>query len=182
MNRALAHAAGVAAAAVCLTGPVSAQSFTRIVAFGDSYVDTGNLWTFLLPDTQLPLYPTGRFSGGSNYIDTLTGLLGAPQSNFAIGGARAGLTNTVATGLPGFAQQWMAFVGGGGRIAPTDLLALNIGGNDARAYYQGGGTLAGAPAAAAVNAAQAMAGVNALVGAGARAAWGLRPGAVGPAM
>ena len=53
-------------------------------------------------------------------------------------------------------------------IAPTDLLEISIGGNDARAYYQSGGSLAGAPAAASASVAQAMAGVNALVGAGAR--------------
>jgi uncharacterized protein YhjY with autotransporter beta-barrel domain len=48
------------------------------------------------------------------------------------------------------------------------VLAISIGGNDARAYYQSGGSLAGAPAAASVSAAQAIAGVGALVGAGAR--------------
>ncbi|MFO1118548.1 MAG: autotransporter domain-containing protein [Beijerinckiaceae bacterium] len=152
----------------CLAAPASAQQFSSIQAFGDSYADTGNLWNYLPPGFQLPLYPTGRFSGGTNYVDTLTALLGAPQANYAIGGAKAGTTNTVAPGLPGFAQQWAGFLASGRRFLPTDLLALNIGGNDARAYYQGGGTLAGVGAASATTAAQAMAGVNALVGAGAR--------------
>jgi uncharacterized protein YhjY with autotransporter beta-barrel domain len=45
---------------------------------------------------------------------------------------------------------------------------MSIGGNDARAYYQTGGTLAGVPAAATVSATQTLAGINALVGVGAR--------------
>lgn len=163
---------GACAAAVALgsffVAPASAQQFSSLQAFGDSYVDTGNLWNYLPPGFQLPLYPTGRFSGGTNYVDTLTGLLGAPQANYAIGGAKAGTTNTVAPGLPGFAQEWAGFLAAGRRFLPTDLMVLNIGGNDARAYYQGGGTLAGVGAASATTASQAMAGVNALVGAGAR--------------
>jgi outer membrane lipase/esterase len=43
---------------------------------------------------------------------------------------------------------------------------MSIGGNDARAYYQTGGTLAGVPAAATVSANQALAGINALVRSG----------------
>ena len=38
-------------------------------------------------------YSTGRFSGGSNYIDTLATLLGVPVENFAIGGAFGGTNN-----------------------------------------------------------------------------------------
>jgi uncharacterized protein YhjY with autotransporter beta-barrel domain len=95
-------------------------------------------------------------------------LLGVPQVNFAIGGAQTGATNVVAPGIPGFFQEWTGFLATGGRFAPTDVLAISIGGNDARAYYQSGGSLAGAPAAASVSAVQAMAGVSALVGAGAR--------------
>ncbi|MDE2361724.1 MAG: autotransporter domain-containing protein [Hyphomicrobiales bacterium] len=157
-----------AAAILCAAGSASAQQFSSIKAFGDSYVDTGNLWKLLPPGSQLPLYPTGRFSGGTNYVDTLSGLQGVPAFNFAIGGAKAGTTNTVAPGLPGFTQEWAGYLAGGGAFLPSDLLVLNIGGNDARQYYQTGGSAAGVPAAAATTAAQAMAGVNALVGAGAR--------------
>src|ERR1019366_5824030 len=53
-------------------------------------------------------------------------------------------------------------VASGNKIAPSDLVEMSIGGNDARAYYQTGGTLAGVPAAATVSA------INALVGVGAR--------------
>ena len=170
--RASMYAAALLASSALSTAHAQ-QAFTRIQAFGDSYVDTGNAIALLkqyAPATyaQLaPIYPTGRFSGGTNYVDTVSSLLAIPQLNYAIGGAEAGPGNTI-TGLPGFAQEWQGFVASGGRIAPSDLVLLNIGGNDARVYYQGGGSLAGAPAAATVSASQAIAGIDALVGVGAR--------------
>ena len=163
--------ASIMVASVTLSPLISearAQTFfTTIQAFGDSYADTGNLFRILgVPNP--PQYPTGRFSGGTNFVDTTSALLGIPQSNFAIGGAKTGTTNTVAPGIPGFTQEWQGFVGAGMKIAPSDLVEISIGGNDARAYYQGGGTLAGVPAAATISATQALAGINALVGVGAR--------------
>jgi phospholipase/lecithinase/hemolysin/uncharacterized protein YhjY with autotransporter beta-barrel domain len=151
-----------------MIGEAKAQTFfTTIQAFGDSYADTGNLFKILhVPNP--PQYPTGRFSGGTNFVDTTSALLGIPQNNFAIGGAKTGTTNTVAPGLPGFTQEWVQFVGSGAKIAPSDLVEISIGGNDARAYYQGGGTLAGVPAAATLSTTQALAGINALVGVGAK--------------
>jgi phospholipase/lecithinase/hemolysin/uncharacterized protein YhjY with autotransporter beta-barrel domain len=158
----------VGAAFLPMIGEARAQTvFTTIQAFGDSYADTGNLFKIShVPNP--PQYPTGRFSGGTNFVDTTSALLGIPQNNFAIGGAKTGTTNTVAPGLPGFTQEWVQFVGSGAKIAPSDLVEISIGGNDARAYYQGGGTLAGVPAAATVSATQALAGINALVGVGAK--------------
>ena len=158
----------VASAALLPIGEAKAQTtFGVIQAFGDSYADTGNLFKILGVPNPVQ-YPTGRFSGGTNFVDTTSSLLGIPQNNFAIGGAKTGTDNTVAPGVPGFAQEWQGFVASGKKIAPSDLVEISIGGNDARAYYQGGGTLAGVPAAATVSAAQAQAGINALVGAGAR--------------
>ena len=165
----------LAATALAAATPATAQRVGRIVAFGDSYADDGNL--FQLTGTSSIVYPTGRFSGGTNYIDTLGSLLGTPIDNFAIGGAKTDNTNVVGPGIPGFVTEYGSFLAGGGpaffprvsgRFAPTDLLAISIGGNDARGYQLGGGTLAGAPAAATVAAAGATTGLNALVGAGAR--------------
>ena len=162
------------------TAAFAQTTFTRIQAFGDSYADTGNLrailtplglWNAVIPPSVVSsatLYPTGRFSGGTNFVDTTSALLGIPQLNYAIGGAMAGSTNVVGAGIPGFAQEWSGLTGFSGKIAPTDLVEISIGGNDARAYYRAGGSLAGAPAAAGVTAQQAMAGINALVGDGAR--------------
>jgi outer membrane lipase/esterase len=151
-----------------MTGEARAQTaFSTIQAFGDSYADTGNLFK-ILGTPNPPQYPTGRFSGGTNFVDTTSALLGIPQANFAIGGATSGSTNVVGPGIPGFTQEWQGFVGAGMRIAPTDLVEISVGGNDARAYWLGGGTLAGVPAFATVSVNQTLAGINALVGAGAR--------------
>jgi outer membrane lipase/esterase len=150
-------------ALLTMTGEARAQTvFSTIQAFGDSYADTGNLFKVIGPS---PIYPTGRFSGGTNFVDTTSALLGIPQSNFAVGGAK------VASGpIPnsGFTQVTQAFVASGKTIAPSDLVEISIGGNDARAYYQGGGSLAGVPAATAITANQTVTGINALVGVGAR--------------
>ncbi len=159
----------MAAGAMLLpVGEARAQTvFTTIQAFGDSYADTGNLIRAIGPITiaGIDIYPTGRFSGGTNFVDTTSALLGIPQNNFAVGAAR-----TASGPIPnsGFVQQTQSFVASGKTISPSDLVEISIGGNDARAYYQGGGTLAGVPAAATVSATQAMTGINALVGVGAR--------------
>jgi outer membrane lipase/esterase len=158
----------VGAALLFETGEARAQTtFTRIQAFGDSYADIGNLFKITGGVGQFPLYPTGRFSGGTNFVDTTSALLGIPQNNFAIGGATTGLTNVVAPGIPGFTQEWQTFVATQ-QIAPSDLVEISIGGNDARAYYRAGNPLSGVPAAAAASATNAINGINALVGDGAR--------------
>ncbi|WP_205479222.1 autotransporter domain-containing protein [Sphingomonas arenae] len=173
LTGALLGASALALAA--LPTAASAQRVDRIVAFGDSYADDGNV--FQLTGTPLPApYSTGRFSGGTNYIDTLSALLGVPVDNFAIGGALTDNRNT--SGAPlGFQTEWQSFLAGGGpaafpRVSGTfdenDLLTLSIGGNDGRVYQQTGGTVAGAAAAAATSVAAAETGLDALVGAGAR--------------
>ena len=176
MRRSTKLLAAVASAALLPAAPAAAQTVDRIVAFGDSYADDGNLFELLGIPRPAP-YPTGRFSGGTNFVDTMAQLLGTPVDNFAIGGAFAGNGNINGPGIPGFATQYNSFLAGGGPAAfprvngtfgPNDLLVISIGGNDARAYQFGGGTVAGAPAAAAVSVAQASAGLDALVAAGAR--------------
>jgi len=157
ISRAFACASTLALAAVS-GGAASAQQIDRIVVFGDSYADTGNFFRIAgINPATTGVYTTGRFSGGTNYIDTLSGLLGVPVYNFAIGGARTNNLNQTA-GVPGFTTEVQLFLAGGGTLGfPTvntaldqsDLVAVSIGGNDSRAYQIGGGTLAGAPAAAA---------------------------------
>jgi outer membrane lipase/esterase len=150
-----------------VSGEARAQvAFTGIQAFGDSYADTGNLFKITHGIGQFPLYPTGRFSGGTNFVDTTSALLGIPQVNFAIGGAKT-TGNTILGPTGGFLQEVQGLLGPV-KIAPTDLVEINIGGNDARQYYQTGGTLAGVPGAAATSATNAINGINALVGDGAR--------------
>ena len=164
------------ASAVTLAAPAQAQRVDRIIAFGDSYADDGN--AFQLGGATPPIiYSTGRFSGGTNYVDTLGQILGVPIYNYAIGGARTGNGNQNA-GLPGFTFEVQSFLnatGGANGAFPTipgtfdenDLVTVSIGGNDARAYQQGGGTVAGAGAAAATALTAANANLNLLVAAGA---------------
>lgn len=167
-------------------GPASAQRIERIVAFGDSYADDGNLFE-LLNIPRPAIYPNGRFSNGTNFIDTMSQILRVPVDNFAIGGAFTSNGNINGPGIPGFVTEYQSFLAGGGpaafprvsgKFAPNDLLAISIGGNDARAHSrslgltptaaQVAGLVAGAPARAAVSVTEATAGLNALVGAGAR--------------
>ncbi len=113
------------------------------------------------------LYPTGRFSGGTNYVDTLSSIYGISPSNYALGGAQTGATNEF-PGLPGFTYELQWFLAVDKVIAPNALVTLNIGGNDARHYYQFGGSMADASSYAAASAENAIAGINTLVGAGAK--------------
>ena len=153
----------------------NAQQFSSIVAFGDSYADTGNIQKIMatIPDYASTLtdvntlYPTGRFSGGTNYVDTLSSIYGISPSNYALGGAQTGATNEF-PGLPGFTYELQWFLAVDKVIAPNALVTLNIGGNDARHYYQFGGLMADASSYAAASAENAIAGINTLVGAGAK--------------
>lgn len=74
ISRALFGASSIALSALAAS-PAAAQNVDRIVAFGDSYADTGIGRTTIINDpladpffkglvTQF--YPTGRFSGGTN--------------------------------------------------------------------------------------------------------------------
>jgi outer membrane lipase/esterase len=168
--------AGAAIAVIGFCGtPAAAQQVDRIVAFGDSYADDGNAFQLLgIDPVTTIIYPTGRFTGGTNYVDTLGTIYSVTPENFAIGGALTDNNNTTPP-LPGFTYEWSTFLTGGGGVFPTvsgtfspgDLVTVSIGGNDARVYTSGGGTVAGAPAAASVAVTNATAGLNALVNAGA---------------
>ena len=155
LSRALACASIFSLA--MLPGTAAAQQIDRIIVFGDSYADTGNALRLagINPATTV-VYTTGRFSGGNNYIDTLTNILQVPQYNFAIGGAST--SGNGSPGLPGFPFEVQEFLAGGGTLGfpavstaltRSDLVAVSIGGNDSRYYQLSGGTLAGAPSAAA---------------------------------
>lgn len=165
--RALACASLVTLAALPVSA--SAQQIKRIIAFGDSYADTGNFLRLAgINPITTQIYTTGRFSGGSNYVDTLSTILNVPQYNFAIGGAHTDNGNQTA-GFPGLTFEVQEFASGGGTLgfptlatslARSDLVVVSIGGNDARSYQLSGGTLAGAPAAAATAVANTQANLN----------------------
>lgn len=180
-------AALLSASAMTVATPASAQRVDRIVAVGDSYADDGNAFQLGYNNpSALAVYPTGRFSGGLNYVDLLGQSLTAPIENFAIGGALAGSNNTLicfdapyGTPLCGEGFQYEvdqflnvgtqsgAFPNGPTTFDEGDLLTVSIGGNDARFYQQVGGTLGGAPTAGAATAAAAKVQLDRLVAAGA---------------
>ena len=167
----------LAASALSLAAPAHAQRIDRIVTFGDSYADDGNFFALAgINPATTGAYTTGRFSGGTNYVDTLGTILGVPIENFAIGGARAGIGNQSNPFSWGFTYEVDQFLGVGAQspVFPTtgtfdegDLVTVSIGGNDSRAYQLGGGTVVGAPAVATVAAGEATANLNRLVAAGA---------------
>src|SRR4028118_185463 len=97
-SRLLASSALLAGASLVATD-AHAQRVDRIVAFGDSYADDGTF--FELTGIPRPAaYPNGRFSNGTNFIDTLSLILGRPVDNFAIGGAVAGTRQLHGTPRP----------------------------------------------------------------------------------
>ncbi len=182
----LLAATAVLATSVAVATPAAAQRIERVVAFGDSYIDDGNVFE-LTGQPIPPIYPLGRFSNGTNLVDTLARLLNAPVLNYGIGGAVARAQNTNLPQVQAFDLQTQSFLGGGGpaafprssgRFSPNDLLILNIGANDARAYERQFGvnptaaqlaTLqAGVQAQAQLAAGDAIRNLNALVAAGAR--------------
>jgi outer membrane lipase/esterase len=118
--------------------PAQAQ-FTSLTDFGDSYADTGSApgGAFRLlgwpncPTGPNPQYPTCRFTGGTNFVDSLQSIYGLPGlTNYAIGGARTDNTNTFGVPNAGFAYELYTFATMGMRFTNSDLIALSIGGND----------------------------------------------------
>jgi outer membrane lipase/esterase len=143
---------GVAAAALVLAmgaaGAASAQDYNRLVVFGDSLSDNGNL--ALAPPgpggVQPPpaFYPTGRFSNGPTFAELLgfnTGrfMAGAPLSgsvNLAFGGAVSGRETRLGR-PPGITDQLDAYLGSGGTFSAGDLVSVQGGANNIFQTFQG---------------------------------------------
>lgn len=171
-----------------VSAATAAPQFGRVVAFGDSYADSGNARAFFVDRglgrlSSSTIYPTGRFSGGTNFVDTIAKDYDATEVNYAVGGAKADAGNVAANGmLSGFRQQWQGFTrggaiyasgqatvipSGGAQFSPDDLVLLSVGGNDARGYrISAGANNVGAIAAANHSAMAASAGLDALVSRG----------------
>ena len=174
----------VAAAVALLASPapgLAQTPFTSITGFGDSYADTGSapggafrLLGFPCP-VGPPPYPTCRFSGGTNFVDSLQTIYNLPAlTNYAIGGAQTGNTNVI-PGLPGFAQEVATFVASGRRFGSLDLIALSIGGND-QAQFNSANSLAQIHNFAVTSASNANNGVQQLIALGAHNIAWVSPG------
>lgn len=185
--------------AILGVSPAPAQAqFARLFGFGDSYADTGSApggayrliglngtGTVSVPfppytltpsnfwPCPSPTYTSCRFTGSTNFVDSLQSIYGLPGlTNFSIGGARTDNTNTMpflytGYGLPYELQQ---FAASGTRFTERDLIALSIGGNDLSGINVSGATDVNAliSTSATGSAANAVAGVQQLVAAGAR--------------
>jgi uncharacterized protein YhjY with autotransporter beta-barrel domain/phospholipase/lecithinase/hemolysin len=116
--------------------PAHAQ-FTSVTDFGDSYADTGSApgGAFQLLGVPCPAQlPTCRFTGSTNFVDSLQAIYGLPTAtNYAIGGARTDNSNTLSSnyGLnDGFTYELQQLAAIGTHFTNSDLILLSIGGND----------------------------------------------------
>lgn len=136
MSRFLRNAA-LAALTVAAVGAVasaaSAQTYNRLVVFGDSLSDNGNLYAVSGQPTSPPYYQ-GRFSNGPVFTELLgfnagRFTAGAPVTgsvNYAFGGAR---TDSSAN-PPGMRNQLAAYTGAGGTFGANDLVSVLGGANN----------------------------------------------------
>lgn len=120
-------------AAVSTAGAAGAQSYNRLVVFGDSLSDNGNLFLATGGTTPAsPPYFQGRFSSGpvfterlgfnaSNFMGPVTGSI-----NYAFGGAR---TDSQAAPL-GMRVQLAQYQARGGRFGAGDLVSILGGANN----------------------------------------------------
>ena len=137
MSRFLRSAAiaALATAACAAAGAASAQSYNRLVVFGDSLSDNGNLYA-VTSGTRPPasIYWQGRFSDGPVFTELLgftAGRItaGAPVTgsvNLAFGGART----DAAASPPGMRTQLGMYQMGGGTFGANDLVSVLGGANN----------------------------------------------------
>lgn len=126
--------------AICHATPIQANHdpFSRIIVFGDSLSDTGNLYQ-LTGGYPPPPYADGRFSNGRLWVEHLADDLGMqidPADNYAVGGATTGAENSndglfglVYPGLQGQIETFVATLPASG-ADPDALYLLWCGAND----------------------------------------------------
>jgi len=162
-----AAAAALALVACAFAGSASAQTYNRLVVFGDSLSDNGNLY-LASAGTQPPSPPyyQGRFSTGPVFTELLgfnaanfTGSVSG-SINYAFGGAR---TDSSAGPPPGMLTQLAAYTSRGGRFAATDLVSVLGGANDIFQGLPAAGASSNPVAAITPVATTAAANVNSLV-------------------
>lgn len=154
-----------AAALVALPQTAGAQTYSRLVVFGDSLSDNGNLFAFT-GGTQppAPFYVNGRFSNGPVFTELLgfdaTGFGTTSGSvNYAFGGARTDFEMSP----PGMRLQLAAYLQNGGTFGQNDLVSVLGGANNLFQALPGAATSPAPIATLNVAATAAAADVNALV-------------------
>ncbi|WP_339484849.1 SGNH/GDSL hydrolase family protein, partial [Pseudomonas sivasensis] len=125
---------GVASAA-------SAQTYSRMVVFGDSLSDNGNIPVIGGGNNPPPPYYANHFSNGPTYAEDVAGALGlgalghfgqtSGSVDWAVGGAETGTGNYGNAALPGMATEIGAYLGPyHGTVGSHDLVVLWGGAND----------------------------------------------------
>jgi len=119
-------------------GVANVTPFSRIIVFGDSLSDTGNL--YLLSGGYPPApYANGRFSNGKLWVEYLAEDLGMeilPEDNYAVGGATSSHDNSndglSGMAYPGLQDQVAAFLATlpPSGADPDALYVVWIGAND----------------------------------------------------
>lgn len=114
-----------------------APAITRLVIFGDSLSDTGNVDDLTVGIVPGAPYWQGRFSNGPVWVESLAAAVGAPAplfsrdggTNYAHGGARTG-SGFVQFLIPNVGTQINSYLNNGPDAAPGDLFVILAGGND----------------------------------------------------
>ena len=146
-------------ALVCLTSAALADpnDYNRVIAFGDSLSDNGNLYHNTGTPPSPPYY-NGRFSNGPTWIELLsnpskstnpnssmnlfwkTPVFSAPYDNggtfYNVNAAIAGAESVSGT-PPSVQAQINAFHGSGGIFGARDLISVEGGGNDFFNFFAG---------------------------------------------
>jgi cholinesterase len=117
---------------LALAVSLAAAPFTRVVAFGDSLTDNGNLYARVgqtFPPS--PPYFAGRATNGPVAVEYLATALGVPLLDFAVYGATSGIGNIFdmgtpdsSNGLPGVLAQYNEALAGGFSVNPADLYVI----------------------------------------------------------
>lgn len=125
---------GLAACAVLASAPrgAQAQAYSKLVVFGDSISDNGNVFAASMGTVPPPPYYNGRFSNGPIWVDDLAaipGVVSQPTEDFAYGGAHTDTTN-VDSRLPGMQTEVAGYLIAHPVVDPNALYILWGGGND----------------------------------------------------
>ncbi len=118
--------------------PARAQAYSKLVVFGDSLSDTGNIFNLSGGTYPPPPYYQGRFSNGPIWIDDLAatpGLTSAPPEDLAFGGAHTDASNDDSR-LFGMQTEVALYLAANPQVDPNALYIVFGGGND----YLGGQT------------------------------------------
>ncbi len=117
--------AAIALLVVALLGGTTtlhAVEYSRVVMFGDSLSDTGNMYR--LSKRKIPSrssYYKGRYSNGSVWLEYIRSKMGIRTQNLAHGGALSGYTN-VSGSYPGLRTQIDTYLAIASKAQPQNAL------------------------------------------------------------